>query len=409
VAQNLATRKTYRGENLSNALALVKNDLGSDAVILSARQIRTGLLGVTKPTYEICAVKASDPAASKITKLDEQRRARGIRKKVTTGGNAQVHDELNELRRSISKMREEISAARMDNVRQRDNTDAIVAKLNTEINSAAVTFQSVLAEARLTKQTGLPSAQVSVIRQLIDNGVEPGIAEATVRSSRQNSDNINQVRSAVADFLVKQIRTAPSLENSIGRHVVAFVGPTGVGKTTTIAKLAASNVVSGKRVGLITTDTYRIAAVEQLKCYAELLRLNLEVASNPLAVSDAIERLGNCQIVLIDTAGCSPRAESEIERTAALVSKVHVTQTHLVMPTGLGQTDIRKIYSSFKKIGIDRIDWTKLDEASLFGSMYNGLLITQKPINYLSAGQRVPEDLEAATPERITRLLLSVG
>ncbi len=410
-----AAKKIYRADSLSTALAEVRKELGPDAIILSAKEVQQGgIMGIGKSRVEICAVKP--PRESKVANTTKPvvRKNNGLKAvrsapKAKVPGRRTRNDLKNEvlrLRSTIGQMREEVKAARLESMQHRDNTEALVSRLNLEIGSASSALRNVLAEARLARRTGLPDAQVSVIRQLVDNGVEPGIAEATVRGSLQNADDVYLVRRAVAEFLMAQIRVSPSIENSPGRHVVAFVGPTGVGKTTTIAKVAAACMVAGRRVGMVTTDTYRIAAVDQLRCYADLMGLRLEVANSPQGVRDAVNRLNRCSVILVDTAGRSPRASVEIDKLSGMLSRAWISETHLVLSAGMGPMDLRYTYNSFKRVGIDKVDWTKLDESSIFGSIYNAQFVTQRPIGYLCAGQRVPEDLEAATPERITRLLL---
>lgn len=414
-----AASKVYRADSLSSALAEVRKELGPDAIIISAKEVQqSGILGIGKSRVEICASKPrrapkisgkKNGSVQRISPHVPPAVASKSSRKSGLPSRRDLNNEVLRLRSTIGQMREEVKAARMESMQNRDNTDAMVSKLNVEISSASSALRNVLAEARLSRRTGLPDAQVSVIRQLVDNGVEPGIAEATVRGSLQNADSVSMVRRAVAEFLMAQIRTSPAIENSPGRHVVAFVGPTGVGKTTTIAKIAAACTVAGRRVGLVTTDTYRIAAVDQLRSYADLMGLRLEVANSPQGVRDAVSRLNRCSVILVDTAGRSPRASVEIDKLSGILSRAWISQTHLVLSASMGPMDLRYTYNSFKRVGIDRVDWTKLDESSLFGSIYNGQFVTQRPTSYLCAGQRVPEDLEAATPERITRLLLTTS
>jgi flagellar biosynthesis protein FlhF len=388
--------KTYRAKSIAVALATIREELGPDAVIVSTRQIQAGgLLGLGRSGVEVRATRA--PVVSKAP----------ARPKPSQPNRQKLTSEIGQLRETITRMREEVRAARVETVQQRDNADAIAARLSTEVESASSVLRGVLAEAFLARRTGLPDAQVEVIQQLVTNGVEPGIAEATVRAAYQDSNEAPVVRRAVAEFLLAQIKTSRPLEASVGRRVVAFVGPTGVGKTTTIAKVAAACIIAGRQVGLVSTDTYRIAAVEQLKCYADLMGLHLAVANTPAEVRGAVEACKRCHVVLIDTAGRSHRAAAEIARLGAMLSRAWVDQVHLVLPAQMGHQDIRSTYQSFSQLGVDGIDWTKLDEALRFGALFNGQLISGRPAGYLSAGQRVPEDLEAATPERMTRLILT--
>jgi flagellar biosynthesis protein FlhF len=381
--------KTFRGKSLSEALASVKTELGPQAVILSARQVTSqGLLGFGRPCLEVMAAPPAHRSSDNV------------------GVGRNLAAEIKGLQDAISRMREDIRFSRMENQRQRDDTDQLTTQLQKEVQTTSVALRSVLAEAQLARSCGLPDAQVAVIRQLVDNGVEPGNAEAVVRAAQQDATEISIVRRAVATFLMEQIHTTPPLHSITGRRVAAFVGPTGVGKTTTIAKISAACVVAGRRVGLVTTDTYRIAAIEQLKCYADLMGIPLEVADSPDSVRKAIERMARCQVVLIDTAGRSPRATADINNLAACLSRAWVNEVHLVLSAGISPKDLRRTQAGFRCLGISRLLWTKLDECATFGSLFNGQLLVQAPLSYLSLGQRVPEDLEAATSERVTRLLL---
>jgi flagellar biosynthesis protein FlhF len=188
---------------------------------------------------------------------------------------------------------------------------------------------------------------------------------------------------------------------------VALVGPTGVGKTTTIAKLSADfHLRERRRVGLITVDTYRIAAVEQLRTYADIIELPMEVVATPKAMRAAIERLADRDLILMDTAGRSPRDEVRIQELKAMLAEARADEVHLVLSTVASLPALRKSVQKFAAVGTTAILLTKLDEATGLGSLLPLLLQSGLPLSYLTHGQNVPDDIEPADRRKVARMLL---
>jgi flagellar biosynthesis protein FlhF len=188
---------------------------------------------------------------------------------------------------------------------------------------------------------------------------------------------------------------------------VALVGPTGVGKTTTVAKLAANfKLAHGFRPGLVTVDTYRIAAVEQLRTYAEIINLPLAVANAPGEMRRAIDELGDVDLVLIDTAGRSPRDEVKIRELADFLAEAQPDEVHLVLSAVAGERSLRAAVERFALVRADRLILTKLDEADGLGGVLAVLGQADRPVSYLTTGQAVPDDIEPADRRRLARLIL---
>ncbi|MBX5436064.1 MAG: flagellar biosynthesis protein FlhF [Alicyclobacillaceae bacterium] len=188
---------------------------------------------------------------------------------------------------------------------------------------------------------------------------------------------------------------------------VAFVGPTGVGKTTTIAKIAALHVLAGvRKVGLMTADTFRIAAVDQLRTYASILNVPLEVIYRPSDVPLAVERLADCDLVLIDTAGRNYRSESCIDELRSLLQAVPVDETYLVLSVTQKPQDLDELASAFCRLPVDKFLFTKIDETSTYGALFNLLMRYRKPVSYITTGQNVPDDIEVPTLDRLLELIL---
>ena len=220
----------------------------------------------------------------------------------------------------------------------------------------------------------------------------------------------NSVKAANA--LEKYIRKAIRVANGITLYsnkpkVVALIGPTGVGKTTTLAKIAAKFVLEqGARVALITADTYRISAVEQLKTYSDILGLPLEIVYNPEALRNAIEKHKDKQLILIDTAGRSQYNEYQMKELSGLLSIDADIEKHLVMSSTTKNSDGMELVNNFSICEPSRVIFTKVDETSTHGIILNVLHKRKLALSYLTTGQSVPDDIEPASLERLTEILL---
>ena len=262
-----------------------------------------------------------------------------------------------------------------------------------------------------------PEALREVYRRLIEQEVSEEIAETIlieiaeelgpeVADPRQVSE---AARRRVNDLL--PIDEQPLDINQARRegrpHVVALIGPTGVGKTTTIAKLAAScRFREGLSVGLVTTDSFRMAAVDQLGRYAEILQVDLEVVIEPEDMVPALERLSGCDVILVDTAGRSRRDSERLRELGAFLREAAPDETHLVLSTTSGERTMLRDADAFSQLGADRVVLTKLDEADGFGIVLNVIKRLDTRISFVTTGQEVPDDIEQGGADRIARLLL---
>jgi flagellar biosynthesis protein FlhF len=188
---------------------------------------------------------------------------------------------------------------------------------------------------------------------------------------------------------------------------IALIGPTGVGKTTTLAKLAASfKLREHRRVGLVTCDTYRIAAVDQLRTYANIIGLPLEVALTPTEVHRAVHALRECDVILIDTAGRGPNDRGRLEELHDCLSAADPHEVHLVLSSTASQRVLMREAEAFAALGADRLVLTKLDEAVSFGVLINVMQAVGKKLSFITTGQEVPDHLEVGRPRRLAELVL---
>jgi flagellar biosynthesis protein FlhF len=191
--------------------------------------------------------------------------------------------------------------------------------------------------------------------------------------------------------------------------VFVLIGPTGVGKTTTIAKLAArAKLTDGRKTALITLDTFRIAAVDQLAKYAEIIGIPLAVASDPVEFGAALKEFTreDTDVIFVDSAGRSQRDELKMAELKEFLGSVPGSEVHLVLSATTQPRTLKSVVEKFGSLGIHRVILTKLDEASSFGALLEPLVEIGKPISYLTDGQNVPDDIMASDPDRLADLVL---
>jgi flagellar biosynthesis protein FlhF len=201
------------------------------------------------------------------------------------------------------------------------------------------------------------------------------------------------IRTRLADFLAGQVAAESR------QRVQVFVGPTGVGKTTTLAKLAARyKLYQEQKVGLITLDTYRIGAVDQLRTYAEIMSLPLEVAMTPREFREGLERLAGCDVILVDTAGRAPGNKAMLAETQGFLEVVPEREVYLVLSSSSRRRDLLCAVEKFHSLDYNRLIFTKLDETTCPGVMVSVTAAAGVPLTYITTGQNVPDDLELAEP-----------
>jgi flagellar biosynthesis protein FlhF len=256
--------------------------------------------------------------------------------------------------------------------------------------------------------------------KLIGQEVSKELAQQVLAQVQRELDatelnDADALRTAVADHLSELIPVAKEptrLASPDDRPLtIALVGPTGVGKTTTLAKLAATfKLHHHRRVALITADTYRIAAVDQLRTYANIIGLPLHVALTPNEMRQAVESLyGEVDAIFIDTAGRSQNDHGRLEELKAFISAADPHETHLVLSGTASEKVLLKEAEAFSQVGVDRVILTKLDEAVSFGVLVNAVRQIGLELSFFTTGQEVPDHIEPGRPERLAALILEEG
>ncbi len=378
---------------MADALEQVKRQFGRQAVILNTRTATEGgLFGLgAKPYVEITAAPGADD-------LLEIRR-RGIQRT-----------------RSVETRRAD-GAAKMNSPVQRVAKPDASAPLVSELGELKSLVRQLVTETKRDNLSGGSGALCEYYRNLVQNAVAEEIAQQLVDKVRTELTprqllDARQTRATLARAVESMLPTAGPirLEDAPTPKIIALVGPTGVGKTTTIAKLAAQFCLRDHRkVGLITIDTYRIAAVEQLRTYADIIDVPLEVVMSPTELKDAVQRLSDRDVIFLDTAGRSQRDKAKNTELKAFFDEVTPHEVHLVLSSTCSEAVLMETVQRFRVLGIDRLIFTKLDEALGFGVMLACLRKAEVHLSYITTGQGVPEDIRVGEGKVLANLILASG
>lgn len=360
--------RTFRAANLQEALEQIRQQMGSEAAVLHTRQVRDGWMGWLGRTYV----------------------------EVTAG--------------------------------LRDDDGIIPMNLNRQgIDSRPVPDLAprlVLKDVRSLTDSGLPLQLQAYQMELLAAGVDADKVDRWLNTTVSFAASMGEAASGpmaagtpwlehLQRTVLRELRIgSPILTHPGERRVVALVGPTGVGKTTTVAKLAAGFRIEAKRrVGLLTIDTFRIAAVQQLKAYAEIMDLPMQVVEKPDEMQPALNRLGDVDLVLIDTAGRSPKSDARIDQLVELLRSAQPDETHLVLNSTSSAASTRLALQGFAPVRPTAAILTKLDEApgtvGVLSTLANSEQFSGMPLSYITNGQQVPDDIAPAEAEMLMSRLLT--
>lgn len=435
--------KRYRVHNIQEALQLIKKDLGPEAVIVSTRQVKDGnkAFGLfAKTMLEVTAAK-DDKSQAKPAPATASNLAGGYRATVngspraSEGGTTVAPPEasppvsraasspsssisdpykvLQPLRQEIQDLREMIQTLGDRTASYEGQT---VAQLKQELGEMRYMLHSLASKSGQSEDLNLPENLMVLYQQLRFSGMEEKFArrlmlEAQKNIAEEDLQNFSYVKIFIARMLMKIVKTTRGVENiTAPQKIFSLIGPTGVGKTTTAAKIASEQLLRYKRrVALITIDTYRIAAVEQLRTYAKIINVPLSIVADKSDLDRAIASYSDYDVIIIDTGGCSQRDESQMFELREMFDERGRLHNVLVLSTTTKDSDLNEITRRFGVVPIDSVIFTKLDESSSYGSIFNHSIRFKKPISFLTTGQKVPEDIEVATKERLVDLMLNIS
>ena len=376
--------KRYEAVNIQEALAKVKSDMGPDAIVLSTKR-----LPGEKRLIEVLAAKDNGCEEQEIFTHE----SRGDFKEAAF--NAGDREILLSLRNEIGEIKSLVRGAG----RERLNEEF------AEIKESMNTFF----DARGLQNRGEGKHALSQIYYyLLGRGLSREMACRLLDNMNQDSPSHEKMDYEHGLKMAEELLKGTFIKKEEKeKRVKVFLGPTGVGKTTTLAKLAARYTLEQKKsVGLITTDTYRIAAVEQLKTYARIMGLPLEVASGRESFSKSIERFKDKEFIMVDTAGRSREEGGYLSKLKEMLTGDWEMETNLLLSLTSSRESLMDVVGRYRTFGYDQIILTKLDECTNCGIFYDVVERASKPVSYISTGQNVPQDIEQASPVRLAELIM---
>jgi len=419
--------KVFEAQDMSSGLKMVKETLGPDALILSTRTIRKSRLGVLgKSTLEItAAVDAPWPEAA-AAKAQKNRHPDSGAVSPALNRDEITYDQIwrhaSDEQRPTGETREKPSEPSR-------TTEEHVPEGREEIRELRAIIESL--SQRLNRMDTIPVSRPYIEPEfhrsgqdrdmdcpltalLLERGLAPRVAELVARFSREAMAAPAEERPAIlsarlVDAMARLLNVSDPMIFPAGRQKrISLVGPTGVGKTTTVAKLAAAHLQKNQgKVGLITIDTYRIAAVEQLKVYGEIMNLPVQVVIRPDQMDDALEALDDCDLILIDTAGRSPDNTMEIQEMASFLRPELGIRNLLLLAATARETELNLVIDRFSCLPLSHFVFTKIDECLRLGVLMNIHYSHDTPIAYLTNGQRVPEDILTPSAKMIAQLIMN--
>lgn len=394
--------KKYTGKDETEAVMKAKDDLGSNAVVLNVRTMKQrGLAKVFKKDFvEITAA------------LEEKDFAQNVNNNKPTF--SRVSSE------AIKKQQSQINLLADDRAdtnapKQSEIIEKKLDSLHDMLRNQMVKEEDVKPVVRPENNANFKSLKL-IYNKLLENEVSEKYANAIINdieNSMKKESNLDSILASVYQKIILKFGEPEAIEDDDRRKIVFFIGPTGVGKTTTIAKLASDfKLTRSKNVAMITADTYRIAAVEQLNTYASILDVPVNVIYSPSEIVESIEELSDYQMIFVDTAGRSHKNTEQRDELIEMISNVRNSDIDadivifLVMSVTTKYRDMVNICDAYKSLNSYRLLFTKLDETDSVGNILNIKLYTGAPISYITCGQNVPDDIESVDVQKLAKSLL---
>ena len=444
------TQITFEAKDDAEALRTARDRLGPDAVILSSRQVKTGgFLGLFRCTVlQVSAAvleedRRSESDAEKKERLAAFQKLLEIKQAMASPGEGVSNSESSVLAGAPFRGDQALSAAGVYSLRPlkvkkevptpevtpdgvefspkglalASEKSAPLAeppekvspeKLQNEVNEIARRLDLVLKRLETERSEPAPPPPPSdegkdILAKLLAADVSETHARSLVERFRNDPQGRNFIQ-----WLGKKISVAAQESwEALGGRKVMLIGPTGVGKTTTIAKLAAIHSLwKKKKVFLLTADTYRIAAVKQVETYSKILGIPMDVVDDPRHIGPVLEKTAEADLVLLDTAGRSQRDGARIEEMRALYLAFQPDAVHLVLAANMKYRDMLDVVKRMGVVPISRVIFTKTDETTTYGALLNILLDFDRPVSFITTGQNVPNDIEVASGMRLAEMLL---
>jgi flagellar biosynthesis protein FlhF len=408
--------RRFSAPDMRQAIRMVRDEQGPDAVILSSRRVEGGVELVTAIDYDESAFRENEPVAgraagavceSEVEPVDEPDLV-----PVPKQGTEPVPGADPETPEPVKRRKKTAAARRPASTRAKSETtpsrDSALTAMQREIEHLRAMLEGQLANLAWNDLRHRQPGRAQIIRRLEGLGIDESLARAVAADVSDTEAGEPAWREAL-ERLAGRIRVAPETRLE-GEGIIALVGPSGVGKTTTVAKLAARDVQrhGSQAVALVTTDAYRIGAYRQLQTFGQILGVPVYLAQTGRELGDVLMGLGEKRRVFVDTAGMSQRDLHLAEEMAGLAALPNL-RTLLVVAATTQQGVLQETFKSFGHLGLAGTVITKLDEAASLGPVLSALCAGEPPLMFVSDGQRVPEDLQPAHAARLVDQAVSLA
>lgn len=424
------TINKYQGKTKEEAIEKAKQELGANAVVLNIKEIKPkGMFRMFKDTtYEVTAAveereKFENSLSNTASPLkrpegihltaDEKIDLSKLQETADRAGNTQentLYGAQKPEQGKVSPMKERKSENGSEGLEKRlENLSNILEK--------QLSVEGKRKDEKLESQTTNPEGFKFVkmlYRTLLENDVNEKYVNQIMDEAEKilhSGSSVDSILSNVYQKMILKFGQSDGI-NLAGKKpkIIFFIGPTGVGKTTTIAKIASRyKVEEGMKVAFLTADTYRIAATEQLRVYANILDAPMNVIYTVEEMNAAIQRLGDYELIFVDTAGFSHKNEAQCEdmrRLLAGLDESYDKETYLVLSATTKYSDLVQITDVYREIADYKLIFTKLDETSTYGNILNVKLHSGALLSYMTTGQNVPDDIEEFDTQKIVKKLL---
>ena len=420
----------------AQALKAAQKECGEDALVVSTKQLQKKSL--TQPAmYEVVVAVEDRPETKKPERKSAMTKSKAKSRRTAAAASQppeEVLVNISEAARQISEIANVTREERPERPKFAVEEEPVAPSRNVETAKEMEELSAIKKELfKLADKVKLIQNMVWEEKKPLSQTIPPEFAEIyrIAKNSGMDPHHLDEIMRLTLEHMPLQMRTSSEtvrryfrtllrkmvpvrLESDLKppqKKIMMLVGPTGVGKTTTLAKLATRYAYMMERkykVGIITLDTYRIGAVEQLMQYAKMMRIGIEAVVDPPEFITALQTLSHMDIVLIDTVGSSQYDKEKIDKLQQfLASNTDVgIDVSLVLGAPTKLEDLRTIYQNFSPLGIDTLIFTKLDETRGFGNIFSLVYETEKPVSYLSVGQEVPDDLRCADSDYLVECLM---